>query len=68
MLYGGDGDDYLDGGKGNDKLFGGDGNDTLYGGDGDDRLLAMMKKKRTTQGSRRGSMVGITTSSMAAMG
>ena len=39
MLYGGDGDDYLDGGKGNDKLYGDDGNDKLYGGKGDDLLV-----------------------------
>lgn len=45
IIYGLDGDDYLEGGDGNDIIFGGNGNDTLrggiginklYGGDGDD--------------------------------
>jgi Ca2+-binding RTX toxin-like protein len=40
ILFGGDGNDFLDGRGGDDQLFGGGGNDTLVGGDGNDFLYA----------------------------
>ncbi|RCW83047.1 calcium-binding protein [Phyllobacterium bourgognense] len=40
ILFGGDGNDFLDGRGGDDQLFGGFGNDTLVGGDGNDNLVA----------------------------
>lgn len=38
VIYGDEGDDWIEGDAGNDKLYGGTGNDYLNGGDGDDRL------------------------------
>ncbi len=39
MIYGGDGNDYIDGGYGNDELYGGGGNDTILGSFGSDTLI-----------------------------
>lgn len=49
IIYGGDGDDfidgylgndYIDGGDGNDEIYSGWGNNTVYGGTGDDQIYA----------------------------
>ncbi len=39
IIYGSDGDNFLNGEYGNDLIHGGAGNDTLIGGDGDDHLF-----------------------------
>ena len=36
IIYGGNGDDYIQGGPGDDKIDGGDGDDKLVGGPGTD--------------------------------
>jgi Ca2+-binding RTX toxin-like protein len=39
ILFGGDGDDYIDGQGGDDQISGDAGNDTILGGNGDDTIL-----------------------------
>jgi len=58
ILYGGDGDDYIDGQGGDDQISGDAGDDMILGGNGDDRILGGTGNDRILAGKGKDTVDG----------